>query len=81
MKFNLRAPEQKLNESMEKLPKEQADAVRLKVIEMVQEIADRATFKLSVAGLLNAQGIGWTHEDLDTLAYVVGYKAAQGCSV
>jgi len=75
MKLNLRAPKTKLNDSLARLPKEQADAVRLAVVEMIQEIADRATFKLSVIGLLNEKGVGWTDEDINALAYAVGYKA------
>jgi len=77
MKLNLRAPERKLNDSLFSLPKEQSDAIRLAVVEMRQEIADRATFELSVVGLLNAAGIGWSHEEIDTLCYALGYKATK----
>ena len=74
MKLSLRVPDRRLNNSLDAIPKEQAEAVRLAVVEMVQEIADKATFKLCVAGLLNAKGIDWTDDDLDALAYVVSYR-------
>ena len=71
-KFNLK-PMAKLNDSMDNLPREQAEAVRMAVIRTAQETSGKANFRRRVLELLKKYGIVWTKADMDRLMHNVGY--------